>query len=147
MENQDIRWIQRLSNFGKAMRQLKNAVDLANERELSELERQGLIHAFELTHELAWNVMKDYFFDQGNSEIRGSKDATREAFSTDLIENGEEWMNMIKSRNKTSHTYNLATAKQIAEAIIDNYIDLFEAFYQKMEEIRSGSQGGILNEA
>ena len=38
--NQDIRWIQRLSNFSKALQQLTNAVELANERELSDLENR-----------------------------------------------------------------------------------------------------------
>lgn len=103
---QDTRWEQRLENFSKALKQLENAVLLAEERELSDLEKQGLIQAFEFTHELAWNVMKDYFFFQDNISIIGSRDATREAFSIKLIQDGEGWLEMIKSRNKTSHTYN-----------------------------------------
>ncbi len=59
------RWQQRLSNYENAFRQLKAAVFLAKERSLSDLEKQGLVQAFEVTHELAWNVMKDYFLDQG----------------------------------------------------------------------------------
>jgi hypothetical protein len=39
---------------------LQNAGTLSHSRELSELEQQGLIQAFEFTHELAWKVMKDY---------------------------------------------------------------------------------------
>ncbi|NEN25562.1 hypothetical protein G3O08_18880 [Cryomorpha ignava] len=38
--------------------------------------------------------------------ITGSRDATREAFSNGLVEDGEVWMEMIKSRNQSSHTYN-----------------------------------------
>ena len=62
----DIRWQQRLTNYEKALAQLISAVNLARQRSLSELEIQGLIQAFEFTHELAWNVMKDYFLYQGN---------------------------------------------------------------------------------
>lgn len=57
MENKDIRWIQRFSNYKKALSQLKEAVDLLSIRELSRLEKQGLIQAFEYTHELAWKTL------------------------------------------------------------------------------------------
>lgn len=57
---EDIRWKQRLSNYRKAMNRLGAAVRLAAERPLSDLENQGLIQAFKFTHELAWNLMKDW---------------------------------------------------------------------------------------
>lgn len=135
MQQEDIRWLQRFSNFKKAYAQLEKAVNLSKERPLSELEGQGLIQAFEFTHELAWNVMKDYFEYQGNPNLAGSRDATREAFRMNLIENGDDWMEMIKSRNKTSHTYNEEVALEITDKIINEYTPLFEIFYQKMEEL------------
>ena len=57
---EDIRWHQRLDSYRRALAQLGKAVALHSQRPLSELERQGLIQAFEFTHEMAWNVMKDY---------------------------------------------------------------------------------------
>jgi len=102
---------------------------------LNELEEQGLIHAFEFTHELAWNVMKDYFEYQGNSNISGSRDATREAFQNGLIEDGSQWMEMIKSRNQSSHTYNESTAKDIRDRILNYYYDLFVALKEKMKTL------------
>lgn len=141
--DQDIRWHQRLSNYSKALKQLEKAVKLSQERELSDLEEQGLIQAFEYTHELAWNVMKDYFTYQGNADIRGSRDAIREAFNKELISNGEEWMETIKSRVSTVHTYNEETAEEIANKITSQYFQLFIDFKEKMESIRSGEQGQI----
>lgn len=132
---EDIRWKQRFQNYSKAFSQLENSVLLFNEREFSDLEKQGLIQAFEFTHELAWNVMRDFFLNQGNSNIMGSRDATREAFNKGLIENGEGWMQMIKSRNESSHTYNLDTANEIFNNIIDTYYILFESFHEKMKGI------------
>jgi hypothetical protein len=61
MSELDIRWQQRLTNYSKALEQLGNAIATSQQRPLSELEKQGLIQAFEFTHELAWNVMKDYW--------------------------------------------------------------------------------------
>lgn len=121
MEKSDIRWIQRLDNYSKALFQLERAVELAQERSLTELEKQGLIQAFEYTHELAWKTLKDFLNFKGNPEIYGSKDATRQAFKYGLIGNGEIWMDMIKSRNNSSHTYNEDVANEIIHAVLNNY--------------------------
>ncbi len=80
MPAQDLRWLQRLANFHKALAQPGDAVDLGNSRFLFEIERQGLIKPFEFTCELAWNVMKDCFHYQGTTLITGFRDAIREAF-------------------------------------------------------------------
>ena len=129
------RWVQRLENYTQAFAQLNLAVALSKQRSLSDLEKQGLIQAFEFTHELAWNVIKDYFTYQGNPNITGSRDAVREAFNKGLIEDGEGWMEMIKSRNQTSHTYNLSIANDIVDKIINHYSTLFEIFLQKMRAL------------
>ena len=64
MEYQDSRWIQRANSFYRAFLRLKEGVDLARQRELSDLEAQGLIQGFEYTHELAWNTLKDFLQTQ-----------------------------------------------------------------------------------
>lgn len=128
----DIRWKQRFRNFELALSQLTSAVNLAETRSLSELEKQGLIQAFEFTHELAWNVIKDYFEYQGATQITGSRDASREAFAKGLVQNGSVWMEMIQSRNKTSHTYNKAVADEIVGKITQSYFKAFMDFQQKM---------------
>ena len=132
---QDIRWQQRLANYSRALDWLTAAVVLAQERKLSELEKQGLIKAFEFTHELAWNVMKDYLAYQGNHTITGSRDAVREAFRMGLIDDGERWMEMLTSRNRCSHTYNQAVANEIAERIIRDYHPLFMDFLSTMQQM------------
>ncbi|WP_375191686.1 nucleotidyltransferase substrate binding protein [Marinobacter sp.] len=134
MVDKDIRWLQRLSNFEKAYRQLDEAVALSQTRALSELEKQGVIQAFEYTYELAWNVIRDYFRWQGNSGITGSRDAIREAFANGLIDEGEQWMQMLKDRNRTSHTYNEETAREILKNILALYHPLFSGFQQRMHE-------------
>lgn len=135
MINIDIRWRQRFSNYQKALNQLTEAVELGRERRLSKIEQQGLIKAFEFTHELAWNVIKDFFEYQGNTSIMGSRDATREAFSKGLVTDGEGWMEMIKSRNQTAHTYNPETADEIAQKVKDSYHDLFLELEARMLDL------------
>ena len=136
MTKQDIRWIQRANNFDKAFSQLKEAVELARQHPLSKLEAQGLIQGFEYTHELGWNTLKDFLEEQGTQNLYGSKDTTRAAFRTGLIENGEIWMAMIQSRNLTSHTYNESTAAQIVKAILETYFAEFQAFQVKLRWLK-----------
>ncbi len=133
--NPDIRWRQRLQSFRKAFHQLSNGATVASQRELSDLEQQGLIKAFEFTHELAWNTLKDFLESRGTTNLYGSRDATREGFAKGLIEDGETWMEMIQSRNRTSHTYNEDTANEIAEAILTRYAQQFEKFLLKFTEL------------
>ena len=150
MSELDTRWKQRLSNFCKALTSLERSVAVienffleqqAEEAEsgLLELVKQGLIQNFEYTHELAWNVMKDYLAYQGNETIRGSRDATREAFAIHLLNDGEIWMDMIKSRNQTSHTYNEGTAQEIFDRILNDYFPAFLSFRDEMEGLQNGN--------
>ena len=131
----DVGWHQRLQSFDKAFVRLSDGARLAGERELSPLEKQGLIQAFEFTHELAWNVLKDYLENQGIQGVVGSKGATREAFKNNLISEGEVWMDMIKSRNQTTHTYNDEVAAKIMEAIQTLYVSAFNAFQSRFLEL------------
>lgn len=132
MEN--IRWKQRFSNFRKSLAQLKEGIDLANQRSLSRLEEQGLIQGFKYTYELAWNSLKDFFQNQG-IQVFGPRDAIQEGFKAGLIQEGEQWMEMFKDRNKTSHTYNQQMAKEISSAIQNIYIKLFNALEEKFKSL------------
>ena len=105
------------------MATLQRALQTARERPLSELEEQGLIQTFEFTHELSWQLLKDYLVDQGVSGISGSRDAVREAVVREMLPAGSEdtWMAMIRSRNLTSNTYNPELAREIAALIVQRY--------------------------
>lgn len=137
--NGDVRWKQRFENFQKALQKLVDAVDYIKNNDskaeivLDEIIKEGLIQRFEYTHELAWNVMKDYATYQGNTTVGGSRDATREAFQLQLMSDGAVWMDMIGSRNKTSHTYNEATADEIYLKILNDYFPAFLEFQKNME--------------
>jgi len=136
MPTQDIRWIQRFNNFNKAFAQLTQAVELSNQRALSKLEEQGLVQAFEYTHELAWNTLKDFLEERGVKNLYGSKDATRQAFQAGLIENGDAWMQMIASRNLTTRTYDETTVAKIVAAVIEEYYAEFRAFQIKRASLK-----------
>jgi nucleotidyltransferase substrate binding protein (TIGR01987 family) len=103
MAGNDIRWLQRFDNVQRALLVLERGIELAQTRELSELEQQGV------------------------AAVVGSRDATRLAFQNGLIRDGETWMAMIRSRNQSSHTYNLEQAQAIARDVISLDYPAFSA--------------------
>jgi nucleotidyltransferase substrate binding protein (TIGR01987 family) len=129
---EDIRWVQRYNNYQKALAVLERTAALAADRSLSEAEQQGLIKGFEFTFELGWNVLKDFLEEKGFNDFHGSKDTIRIAFREGLLDNGEAWMNMINSRNESSHTYNTETADEIAGSIFNTYIFEFQKLTKTM---------------
>jgi len=130
----DIRWKQRFDNFNRAMRQLSSAVQLSQQRPLSELEQQGLIQGFEFVHELAWNVLKDFLEYDGIQNLVGSRSTVREAFRRGVVSDGQIWMDMIESRNLSSHTYNLDTAMLLVKDILERYYPVFLGFQIDMQK-------------
>ena len=136
MATSDIRWIQRLENFHCASAFLQRGIGLSQTRALSELEQLGLIHSFKFTHELSWLLIRNFLVDQGVAGISGSRDAVREAVVRQLLPQGDEsvWMAMIRSRNLTSHTYNPAVAREIAELIVNRYAPVFQQLAKLMQQ-------------
>jgi len=148
---QDIRWIQRFSNYRKALKKLNSAIEIlknnsyANETkdketnlEVKTVIKEGLIQRFEYTFELAWNVMKDYAEYQGITKpIRGSRDAMTLAFELQLIHNFDIWKDMLTLQNTTSHTYNEDTTEEIIQQIINNFQTEFIDFEEIMEQLRT----------
>ena len=143
----DIHWELRFSNYSKAMDKLQESVEYIQRSPLNEntdeveklavldeMVKEGLIQRFEYTHELAWKVMKDFAEYQGTTNISGSRDAIREALQMNLIQSGEVWMDMMLSRNKSSHTYNEATANEIYSKILSEYFPELIKFRITMEE-------------
>ena len=80
------------------------------------------------------------------TKISGYRDAIRFAFSSNLISNGDLWMDMIKSRIKTSHTYNEETAEEIYIKILNEYHSLFLEFEQIMKNKIATEEQNLFNQ-
>jgi nucleotidyltransferase substrate binding protein (TIGR01987 family) len=127
----DIRWKQRFANFNKALIQLENFVQ---KQELNELEKQGLIKAFEYTYELAWKTLQDLLKEKGFEDSIGPKPVIDQSFQIGYIESGEGWVKMHKSRNLSAHTYDQIIADEIIVNIKKEYIYLFKELKIKLEK-------------
>jgi len=134
MNEKDIRWEQRFSNYRKALTKLGEAVEIWQQHELSELEKEGLIQRFEYTYELAWKTLQDLLKFKGYQDIAGPVPVISQAFQDGYIEDGPLWMQMKKARDLSSHTYDEGTAEGIAINIVSSYFQDFKALEKRLEK-------------
>lgn len=127
----EIRWIQRFSNFKKAFAQLEYIVQKPS---LNDIEEQGLIKAFEYTYELGWKVLQDLLKDRGYVDINGPRPVLQQSFQDGYITNGRAWMEMLKNRNLTTHTYDELTARDVVYEIRNTYYVLFLELRNRLEK-------------
>lgn len=135
----DVRFVQRFNNFLKAFEHFESAVKLAKKRQLSDLEKQGLIKSFEFTHELFWKVLKDFLIEQGAQNLFGSISVTREAFNLGLINNGDLWMEMIKDRNATVYDYDEKETDKIVKNCVGKYFKELSDFKKSFTKLTKNS--------
>lgn len=124
------RFEQKKEDFFNALNRLNEAVN----EEPTDVVIDGVLHRFEFTFELAWKLMKYYMEYMGLVEITGSpRETIQNALKQNIIGDGEEWINMMISRNNLSHIYDEKVSREIYGKIKNNYIKLFEKLKQVME--------------
>jgi nucleotidyltransferase substrate binding protein (TIGR01987 family) len=128
------RWIPRLKNYTRACARLRDAVQLIAQRDLSDLEREGVVQRFEFTWELAWKLLRDYLEYSGVVLATVTPAAViRAAFAARIIADGDLWMAALEARNRMSHTYDQAAFERIVRQIADRFADPLEALSASMQ--------------
>ncbi len=126
MHPKEIRFKQRFENFKKAFAQLEKAVNDYNR--LNILEKEGLIQRFEYTFELSWKLLKDYLEAKGLM-VKFPRDTLKLAFETEIIKNGEKWMEMLEFRNITAHTYDEKNFNIALEKVVKEFYKELKALF------------------
>lgn len=115
---------QKCENFRNAVTRLGEALEEYAANPGSTVIRDGVIQRFEFTFELAWKSLREYMEDQGASlDSVFSKQVFKAAYSAGLIDDAQVWLDMLASRNMTSHVYDDAQAAQVLDAIRDRYME------------------------
>ena len=140
------RWEQKLASYTKALRRLAKVVEESKLRELNEFERDSVVQRFEFTHEIAWKLLKSYAEFQGDDTLAGSRDATRWAFENHLITDGQTWMNMVRSRNDTSHVYDEGIADETINQVKEVYYPAMLTLHEKMTTIATSTPRDLFNQ-
>ena len=112
-------------DFSRALTKLHAA--LAKDIAADELYRDGLIQRFEFCFELSWKLMKA-FADYEGVEVNSPRSAIRRAFQMELIDDAEQWLDMLEKRNLAGHTYDEATTVEIYHHVAQKYIFLLDKF-------------------
>lgn len=132
MDNKsDVRWRQRFQNLEKAYKQLEDSVQKAEE--LSDLEKEGMVQRFEYTFELAWKTIKD-FLEEQYVIVKFPREVIKQAFSYEIIDDGEIWMDMLEKRNLMAHTYEESIFKQAVNKIVNEYFPAMNKLYIYLRE-------------
>ena len=120
------------ADYHKAVLRLEEALQ---EKE-TEIVIDGVLHRFEFTFELAWKTMKDYLEYTGVVEKTGSpRETLQNAYQYKLIINGDEWINMMLSRNSLSHLYDEEKSREIYVKIKEKYIKLLKDLDNKLDTL------------
>jgi len=125
----DIRWKQRFQNFEQAFLYLQESLA---KKELSNLEKAGIIQIYEFTFELAWKTFKDYL-EYKEVIAKFPRDVIKEAFNHELILDGDVWLDMLQKRNLMSHTYNEKNAELAFQLILNDYKNALYGAYQNLK--------------
>ena len=128
-------WKKSFKEYKKALATLKDDVERAETRKLTNSEKQGAIQNFDQTIGLAWDLMKDYLADQGIIGINESGEAVRYAFNNNLIEDKKVWMDMLKEHKLVSQANDGKTADELLASIVNSYYSLFSVLEERMEDL------------
>ena len=128
-EEKDTRWKQRFQNYEKSFLLLKRTLEIENP---SEAEKGGLIQFYEMAFELAWKLLKDYLYELGFN-INSPREAIKQAYQSDIINSGQEWIDALEDRNLTTHTYDEETAEKVVKSINESYFPLLDELYNRLK--------------
>jgi len=115
-----------LTSLEKAVSSLERAIAAMDASSTSEdadrrdLMRDGVIQRFEYTFELAWKPMRRYLRIYGFERVETltNRELFRLAAEQGLINDAEEWFDLLQARNRTSHVYDEDTAREVYEAAV-----------------------------
>jgi len=120
----------KLNSFNKAIENLRTIL-LETE---TQIVRDAAIKRYELCYELAWKSIQEALKAEGLEICKSPKSCFKQAFQQGWINEEDICLEMISSRNQTTHTYN----EELAQEIYNNlkkYLPLFEFLLVRLQTI------------
>ncbi|NJL96736.1 nucleotidyltransferase [Candidatus Gracilibacteria bacterium] len=119
----------RINVFEKAFNSLK---ELDEGVDYSDLEKAGFIQRFEFCFELSWKLIKS-ILDYNGISTKSPRDSIKEGLASDIIDEGDLWVDMQESKNILSHTYDQEKSLKVFEKLIQ-YIGEYEKLLEKSKQ-------------
>ena len=110
------------ANFAQAVKRL-NEANIAYRRDpKNDLYQDALIKRFEFTFELGWKSLREFLIAQGyRLELPSPKGVFAFAYQEGILKDEALWLDMLESRNLTSHDYGRELSKEIADKISNRF--------------------------
>ena len=134
---QNIRWVQRFNNFEKAVQNFEDTIKCINREGINKIYTMALIQAYEIVFELAWKTIKDYL-EYNGIKTDTPRETIKEAFSKNIVTEGQIWIEMMEARNKTSHTY----MEEYAKSLCDDILNVYSTQIKNLKEFFKGKING-----
>jgi nucleotidyltransferase substrate binding protein (TIGR01987 family) len=102
-------------------------------KELSELEKDGLIQRFAFTFDLAWKVMQDYLQYAGYNLIKGPRSCIKQMAQDNFLD-AFVWEEVLNVRNELSHVYGEDKSRDFLDKIVYDFLPAIREFKMQMEK-------------
>lgn len=120
----------KLDNYKRAVQRLEEALAV---KRPNQFVYDSVIKRFEFTYEQAWKLLKAFIEYKGGADVKLPRDIFKEAYAAGLLSEGEVWLEMIKDRNLTSHTYDEENAREIYRRVKVEYLAHFQELVRRIE--------------
>lgn len=130
------RWTYRLDAYRRALARLTEAVEAENSRGLADLEKMGLVQAFEFTVELGWKLIGDVL-DAENIVVSPPvpNAIIRAAFEREIVADGRGWLGAVKLRNELSHIYREELFLEAVPKIVGEFFPVLGALPAELDRL------------
>ena len=124
---------EKLEKFSEAVSRLEEALEEYEKYGISS-SRDGVIQRFEFCTELAWKSTREFLISEGYVDLNSPKSVMKQAYTDNLITDEKAWLELLYSRNLTSHIYDETTAGDIFTNIKDSYLLLFKQLLESLKK-------------
>ena len=121
-------------NLKKAYTRLKEVSDLYDGK--NDIIRDSLIQRFEFTYELTHKTLKEFMKYLGVTlENSFPRTIFKKAYVNNLISDDRVWINLLEDRNSTSHIYSEVMADEIANRVVNQYVEAIGELVDNLEKL------------
>lgn len=126
--------MKKYDNFCKALANLEEGSKL--EAPYTIIEQTGIVGLFAICFEQAWKLMKEVLEEHGRFEekIGSPRAIIKTAYQCGIIDDQENWLELLGSRNILAHTYSDEQALYVIGKIKATYVSVFEDLKAELEK-------------
>ena len=127
--------MEKVESFLKSVQRLQEAIEIYQQQSSNDIIRDGMIYSFKISFEFSWKALKEYLLDQGvANELNFPKQVLKTAYGNQMINDESVWLDMLESRNRTSHIYDDRIAAKIAKDISTRFLPVLEDLAEYFRE-------------